>query len=99
MNTMHALLTSVGTDGDVFPYLGLGARLRSRGHRVTLVTNECYRAAALEHGFAFHALISASVRGSRKLARMLCGPQRQVMASIKLGPAPQRARSIASPTT
>src|SRR5262249_10862500 len=58
MTTMHALLASVGTDGDVFPYLGLGARLRSRGHRVTLVTNECYRAAALEHGFAFHALIS-----------------------------------------
>lgn len=55
---MHAILLSLGTDGDVYPYLGLGARLRSRGHRVTLAAGEPYGAAAAEHGLGFHALVS-----------------------------------------
>ena len=37
---MHAILVSMGTDGDVFPFVAFGAKLYSRGHRVTLVANE-----------------------------------------------------------
>ena len=37
---MHVLLASLGTDGDVFPFIGLGRTLRARGHRVTLVSGE-----------------------------------------------------------
>src|SRR6058998_939231 len=55
---MHAILVSVGTDGDVFPFVGLGIRLRARGHRVTLVANEHYQASAVQQGFAFRALVS-----------------------------------------
>src|SRR5437870_10121182 len=55
---MHAILVSLGTDGDVFPFVGLGVRLRARGHRVTLVANEHYQAAAVRQGFAFRALVS-----------------------------------------
>lgn len=55
---MHAILVSLGTGGDVFPYLGLGSRLKSRGHRVTLVTDEHYESLAGEHGFAYRALLS-----------------------------------------
>jgi rhamnosyltransferase subunit B len=55
---MHAILVSVGTDGDIYPYLGLGARLRARGHRVTLVANEHFRALTGEHGLTFRALVS-----------------------------------------
>jgi len=55
---MHALLVSVGTGGDVYPYVGLGVRLRARGHRVTLVANEQFRTLAVEHGLAFRALVS-----------------------------------------
>jgi rhamnosyltransferase subunit B len=55
---MHAILASVGTDGDVNPYVGLGITLRARGHRVTLVANEHFRALAVDHGLAFRALIS-----------------------------------------
>src|SRR5262249_16165515 len=55
---IHAILTSLGTDGDVIPYLALGARLRERGHRVTLVAGEPYRSAAGQRGLGFHALIS-----------------------------------------
>jgi rhamnosyltransferase subunit B len=55
---MHAILVTMGTDGDVFPFVGLGARLRVRGHRVTLVAPASYQASAEQHGFAFHPLIS-----------------------------------------
>jgi UDP:flavonoid glycosyltransferase YjiC (YdhE family) len=48
----------MGTDGDVFPFVGLGARLRFRGHRVTLVANQHYQTFASHHGLAFRALVS-----------------------------------------
>ncbi len=55
---LHAILVSVGSDGDVFPFIGLALRLHARGHRVTLVTNEGYRQRALEHHLDFRALFS-----------------------------------------
>jgi rhamnosyltransferase subunit B len=55
---MHAILVSIGTDGDIFPYIALGTRLRSRGHRVTLASCEQYRALAVELGFSFCSLVS-----------------------------------------
>jgi rhamnosyltransferase subunit B len=57
---MHAILVTMGTDGDVFPYLALGAKLSARGHQVTLVANQRYEASAIEHGFGFHTLISSN---------------------------------------
>jgi len=56
---MHAVLVSVGTDGDIFPYVGLGVALRARGHSVTLVASEHYEPLASRHGFAFAPLVSA----------------------------------------
>ena len=56
---MHVILVSIGTDGDIFPYVGLGATLRSRGHRITLVASEDYQLLAQMHGFDFRALVSA----------------------------------------
>src|SRR5437867_12206922 len=55
---MHAIIVSAGSDGDVVPFIGIGMRLRSRGHRVTLVANESYGTRAAENGFDFHALVS-----------------------------------------
>ena len=55
---MHVILVSIGTDGDIFPYVGLGARLRGRGHSVTLVASAHYEPLALAHDFAFRALVS-----------------------------------------
>ena len=48
----------MGTGGDVFPYVGLGDRLRARGRRVTLAANEEFGALAAAHGLGFRALIS-----------------------------------------
>src|SRR5262245_11774486 len=56
---MHMILISIGTDGDLFPYVGLGKVLRMRGHDVTLVASGQYQALALEQRFAFRELVSA----------------------------------------
>src|SRR5262249_35011365 len=66
---MHVILATVGTDGDVFPYVGLGAALRARGHRVTLAAPEPYRARAAALGLAFCPLVTAAEAG-----RMLADP-------------------------
>src|SRR5262245_5118169 len=66
---MHAILATVGTDGDVFPYLGLGRALRARGHRVTLGAPEPYRDRALALGLEFCSLVTAD-----ETARMLASP-------------------------
>jgi UDP:flavonoid glycosyltransferase YjiC (YdhE family) len=67
--SMHIILATMGTDGDVFPHIGLGAVLRARGHRVTLAAPETYRdrAAALE--LEFCALVTAD-----EVDRMLADP-------------------------
>ncbi len=39
-----------GTDGDVYPFLRIGAALRSRGHEVTLFSHEYYAGAARRAG-------------------------------------------------
>lgn len=58
MNALHVILTSVGTDGDVFPYVALGTTLVRRGHRATLVAAEDYRALAEANGLEFRTLVS-----------------------------------------
>jgi UDP:flavonoid glycosyltransferase YjiC (YdhE family) len=40
---MRFLLTPVGSSGDVHPYVGIGRRLRERGHDVTVLTAEPHR--------------------------------------------------------
>ena len=59
MAALHAILASIGTDGDVYPFVALGAVLRRRGYRVTMVANEPFRPVAAEHDLEFAALISA----------------------------------------
>jgi UDP:flavonoid glycosyltransferase YjiC (YdhE family) len=55
---MHAILASIGTDGDIIPYVGLGAELRKRGHRVTLAVAEPWRKAAEELDLEFSPVVS-----------------------------------------
>jgi rhamnosyltransferase subunit B len=66
---MHVILATVGTDGDVFPHVGLGAALHARGHRVTLAAPESYRAHAHALGIEFCALVTAA-----EVGRMLADP-------------------------
>jgi UDP:flavonoid glycosyltransferase YjiC (YdhE family) len=66
---MHAMLVTMGTDGDVFPFVGLGARLRGRGHRVTLAGTESYQGLAAQHGLGFHCLGETRDRSHKSLKR------------------------------
>jgi len=52
------ILASLGTDGDILPYIGLGVTLRNRGHDVTLVAAEDYRERARAAEFRFEPLAS-----------------------------------------
>jgi rhamnosyltransferase subunit B len=49
---LHFLLITVGSHGDVHPFVGMGIALRERGHQVTLATNDHFekmiRAAGLD---------------------------------------------------
>jgi UDP:flavonoid glycosyltransferase YjiC (YdhE family) len=76
---MHAILATMGTDGDVFPYVGLGVRLRARGHPVTLAGPEPYRDLAAGLGLTFCPLVTAAEAG-----RMLADPD--LWHPLKSGP-------------
>jgi rhamnosyltransferase subunit B len=53
---MKVVLTAIGSAGDVFPMLGLGGRLRERGHQVVLLTNDHFAAQARAIGIDFVAV-------------------------------------------
>jgi len=56
---MNVLLTSIGTAGDIYPFVGLGIALRQRGHRVTLLINEHFKSLVTDNKLEFAALGSA----------------------------------------
>lgn len=66
---MHVILATIGTDGDIFPYLGLGTMLQARGHRITLAAPECYRARAQAMAMEFCPLVTVA-----ELEQLLADP-------------------------
>jgi rhamnosyltransferase subunit B len=53
---LSILLPAIGSSGDVHPVIGLGKALKSRGHRVTVVTNEIFSVPVRKAGLEFIAL-------------------------------------------
>ena len=56
---MRVLLANFGTAGDLFPFVGLGAALRARGHETILLTTPSFEAAARAFGLGFAPLLDA----------------------------------------
>jgi rhamnosyltransferase subunit B len=52
----HIVLSTTGSYGDVHPYLAVGIGLKSRGHRVTIATNEHYRGKVNDEGLIFEPI-------------------------------------------
>jgi UDP:flavonoid glycosyltransferase YjiC (YdhE family) len=50
---MHVMLIPMGSTGDVYPLVGLGAVLRSRGHRVEVIANSYYQSIIERAGLEF----------------------------------------------
>jgi len=50
------LITSWGSFGDVYPYVGLALALKTRGHRPVIAMPEFYRALIETLGFEFRAV-------------------------------------------
>lgn len=46
----HILIVTVGSHGDIHPFLAIGAELVQRGHRVTIITNSYYSGQVAEAG-------------------------------------------------
>ena len=63
----HAILASLGTGGDVEPFLRLGRVLAARGLSVTLASNAPYGELAAERGLSFRSLVTAE-ETERRLA-------------------------------
>lgn len=57
---MHAILTPVGSAGDVNPFVVLGRALRARGHRVTLIAAAVFANVAASAGLEFVAVGTAA---------------------------------------
>jgi UDP:flavonoid glycosyltransferase YjiC (YdhE family) len=51
---MNVILTSFGSSGDINPFLAVGSALKSRGHQVSFISNEFYKAVIEEHGLKFY---------------------------------------------
>jgi UDP:flavonoid glycosyltransferase YjiC (YdhE family) len=49
----HFVLTTLGSLGDLHPYIAVGIGLRDRGHAVTIATSEIYRAKVEGEGLRF----------------------------------------------
>ena len=49
----HILLATIGSAGDIYPFLALGARLKQRGHHVTLVTSMYFEELVKKEGLDF----------------------------------------------
>jgi rhamnosyltransferase subunit B len=56
LQPVHFVVSTLGSAGDVFPFLGLSLELRRRGHDITFATNAHFEALIKSHGLNFEAL-------------------------------------------
>jgi sterol 3beta-glucosyltransferase len=84
---MHILISTFGTQGDLQPFIALGAGLRAAGHTVTMCTSAEYQALVEMHGLQYAFMDNALLDLSRALLEGR-GNTRAVMP--QMGPAMQR---------
>jgi len=70
------LITSWGSYGDVYPYVGLALALQQRGHRPVVAMAEFYRALIESLGFEFHPVGPAIDPDDRALIARVMDPRR-----------------------
>lgn len=53
MRNAHIVIATVGSLGDLFPFLAIGQELRARGHRVSIATHAIHQVTIEQAGLAF----------------------------------------------
>lgn len=56
MSIAPILICTLGTRGDILPFIALGRELKRGGHDVRIMTNENWRAQVTDHGLPFDAI-------------------------------------------
>ncbi|TRW46080.1 glycosyltransferase family 1 protein [Georgenia yuyongxinii] len=94
----HVVLATVGSAGDVVPLVGLGAELRARGHRVSVLTNPYFRG-VVERADLELVPTGPSRTSSAPCATLTCGtppgrcgPSRGRRSSRRCGPCTSTSR-------
>jgi rhamnosyltransferase subunit B len=57
--SLHVLLPTMGSAGDVHPFIALGIELKARGHRATILTNPIFQELIESQGLGFMAVGTA----------------------------------------
>jgi rhamnosyltransferase subunit B len=57
--SLHVLLPTMGSAGDVHPFIALGMELKARGHRATILTNPIFQELIEAQGLGFLAVGTA----------------------------------------
>lgn len=77
------VLVSLGTCGDVFPFIAIGKELLARGHSVWLASNEQHRAIAEEQGLTFFPLATQEEADSLLLHPDLFRPRKSALLAFR----------------
>jgi len=80
------LITTVGSYGDLYPYLAVGKELRRRGHAVTIASSPAYRAKVEAEGLAFHAVRPDIDLGNRELLAYVMDARRGSERVVTISP-------------
>src|SRR5439155_15441838 len=76
---VNILLFALGSHGDVHPFVGIGIRLRERGHHVAVAANEYFKPLVDHAGLEFLSIGTAdeykTLATSAELWNPLRGPQ------------------------
>jgi sterol 3beta-glucosyltransferase len=62
---MRVIILTIGTQGDVVPYVALGRGLQATGHEVTIATLAQFRSIVTEHGLQHASLRGAYLEAAR----------------------------------
>ncbi len=85
---LNVLLVPLGSHGDVHPLVGIGIRLRQRGHRVRVIVNDHFKSLACGAGLEHVSLGTDEeyrrLAGDPDLWHRFTGPQKVVSALIDL---------------
>ncbi|MEX2306460.1 MAG: glycosyltransferase [Pirellulales bacterium] len=80
---MHVVLMTLGSAGDIHPFVRIGSELRERGHDVTLVTSDVFRPIAETAGFRFLSIASQQEHAEVSANSGLWKPRRGMAVFVR----------------